>query len=520
MKIRTDFVTNSSSSGYVVITVVDENGKSVDYEYEYDSGYGGYFWNGDLPYLWKTCSQWTQSGAETLKRIKYLVDDTVLATQEGKQFMAAVKELKAVRAYSIAENTRYDTGGEDSAEYSIRYSTPQQMGDYSYSRYSEDELGKVHVDVHEGNPKLDVADEIDNDPAEGEDYFEKDPQIDFEGKMFAFGGVGGSGAVDEHHPIVVRVLQRGGLLSKKVTEKTDYLIVNPGLCRSSKVDGAIELQKKGCNIKIILLKDLRKILEQPVQPKSKVDGIIGNMSLFDRITDLEPTYQSSCLLYGEFRNDVTGVTRKQRSTIDHWANESLKYEMGELFRSNGWNPVSELVYYVQEREKFGSSFDCHFVVVGDLTVERFAAGELQEEYRKIEDYKKKYKVGVYAESDFFSIGKNHYAPFPKVQLDSIEGLTICCKGEFKKGRVFQNNCIKAHGGIHQSGFPTKATDVFVISDETFESCSCTSNRLADSIDKCWKNYQKTGRPLLFTESDFTALGFFTMPGGRKNGKRK
>ena len=362
---------------------------------------------------------------------------------------------------------------------------------------------------------MDISDEIDQDPAADEDYYEKDPQIVFKGKTFAFCGVGGNGTINECHPVVIRVLHRGGVLSKEVIDATDYLIVNPGPYGRSMINRAIELQKKGNGIKIILLKDLRTALEQPIQDNIDINKLIEGMSLFDRIEDLEPTYQSSCLFYGEFRNDVTGVTRKQRSTIDHWANESLKYEMGELFRSNGWNPVSELEYYVQEREQFGSSFDCHFVVVGDLTVERFAALELQEEYRKIEEYKQKYKIGVYAESDFFSIGKNHYAPFPKVQLDSIEGLTVCCKGEFKKGRVFQNNCIKAHGGIHQSGFPTKATDVFVISDETFESCSCSSNRLANSIDKCWKSYQKTGRPLLFTESDFSAMGFFKMPGRRK-----
>lgn len=272
------------------------------------------------------------------------------------------------------------------------------------------------------------------------------------------------------------------------------------------------MQKKGCSIKIILLKDLRKKLEQPVQTNSKIDSLIDQMSLFDRMADMEPTYHSSCLFYGAFQNDVTGVTRKQKLIIDFSENEHLKDQMRALFESNGWNPVSHLEYYVQETEHFGPSFDHHFVMVGDITAERFAAGELQAEYRKIEEYKQKYKFGVYAESDFFSIGKNHYAPVPRIQLDSIEGLTVCCKGEFKKGRVFQNNCIKAHGGIHQFGFPTKATDVFVVSDVTFESCSCDSIRLADSIEKCWKSYQKTGRPLLFTESDFSAMGYFEMPG--------
>lgn len=537
MKIRTDFVTNSSSSGYVVITVVDENGESVYYEYEYDSGYGGYFWNRYLPITFLTRSQPSQSGSELMKDIRYLVGDSVLKTQEGKQFVNAVKELKAVRAYSIEEKTQYDTGGEDSAEYSIRCSTSLQMGDYSYSRYSEDELGKILKDVRKGNPKLDIAYEIDHDPAKGEDYYEKDPQIVFEGKTFAFSGVGGSGEVDEHHPIVIRVLQRGGVLSKKVTEKTDYLIVNPGNGRSSKIDGAVELQNEGSDIKIVLLKDLRKILEQPIQSKTTIESIIDRMSLFDKIENMEPTYHSTCLYFGAFRNDATGLTWLEKpianisgrdtasstpigqSLLEKEERNKLWRAMGALFQQYGWNPA-ELENYVEEINMFKSPFDRKFIVVGDITVERFAAGELQDEYAKLEEYKQKYKVSVYAESNFFSIGKNHYAPFPKIQLDSIKGLTVCCKGEFKKGRVFQNNCIKAHGGIHQSGFPTKATDVFVISDETFESCSCTSIRLADSIEKCWKSYQKTGRPLLFTESDFTALGFFTMPGGRKNGKRK
>jgi len=515
MKIRTDFVTNSSSSGYVVITVVDDNGKSVDFEYEYDSGYGGYFWNGYFPYTFKTCSCATKSGSELMKDISYLVSDSVLKTQEGKQFTDAVKEIKAVRAYSIEENTRYDTGGEDSAEYSIRYSTSLQKGDFSYSRYSKDETGKVRIDVHEGNPRLDISDEIDQDPAADEDYYEKDPQIVFKGKTFAFCGVGGNGTINECHPVVIRVLHRGGVLSKEVIDTTDYLIVNPGPYGRSMINRAIELQKKGNGIKIILLKDLRTALEQPIQDNTDINKLIEGMSLFDRIEDLEPTYRNGCLFYGVFRRDKTGYTflRKTITNNSEWI-ESLQI-LRSIFHPNGWEPVSELEYYVRGIEERGSAFSWPFIVIGDITVEQFASGKLQDEYRRIEELKKKYNVGVYAESNFFSIGKNHYTPLPKVRLDSIKGLTVCCKGAFETSFAYLNKCIKAHGGIPKTGFPTKTTDVFVISDETFASCSCNSSRLADAIEKSWKDYQKTGKPLLITESDFSAMGFFKMPGRRK-----
>jgi len=44
MKIRTDFVTNSSSSGFVTINV-KTNEKNIKLYEDYDSGWGGWIWN-------------------------------------------------------------------------------------------------------------------------------------------------------------------------------------------------------------------------------------------------------------------------------------------------------------------------------------------------------------------------------------------------------------------------------------------------------------------------------------------
>lgn len=45
MKFRLDFVTNSSSTGYVAVKIGFKDGRVLDVNSKYDSGYGGYVWN-------------------------------------------------------------------------------------------------------------------------------------------------------------------------------------------------------------------------------------------------------------------------------------------------------------------------------------------------------------------------------------------------------------------------------------------------------------------------------------------
>lgn len=83
---------------------------------------------------------------------------------------------------------------------------------------------------------------------------EKNPDIQFDGKLFVFSGVDSDEVIDA-------VLKRGGQQRSKISGITNYLVVDPRYCGESKTYNAIEQQKKGKPVKIILLEDLRAALE-------------------------------------------------------------------------------------------------------------------------------------------------------------------------------------------------------------------------------------------------------------------
>ena len=122
----------------------------------------------------------------------------------------------------------------------------------SYSKLPE----PVYENLNEEIDKTKAAEEW---LAEFGEYVEKNPSISFDGTLFVFSGfVGHSG--DKYHPIIEKVLKKGGQYRSKVSGITDYLIVNPPEAGASKADAAIEQQEKGKKVKIILLEDLEKFL--------------------------------------------------------------------------------------------------------------------------------------------------------------------------------------------------------------------------------------------------------------------
>lgn len=112
MKFRTDFVTNSSSSGFVAIKIAARN-DSIEIGKEYDAGYGGWIWGGSTAKIVPTLNSVTdgQDLCDALNVIVKNFEYFGLKNSDILSFAEQIKSRNDLLKISLAENTYFEDGG-------------------------------------------------------------------------------------------------------------------------------------------------------------------------------------------------------------------------------------------------------------------------------------------------------------------------------------------------------------------------------------------------------------------------
>lgn len=275
MKIRTGFVTNSSSyssaeiriDNPVLLEILKQYKKNNAFgtsEYNFGKGIGKRAKGKEL--AWKFEDEEMaeiffapENLNDVLHRFIDVMDERVDLDDDidKAQYEALKQELKQRRreinaAYvDVSWHARNDSYGESEPEEG-----EETEWEYSYSS----NVGEA-ASPYDGR---------DVDWLNDQDNLLDDVKVfDINGKTFVFSGVVPHnmepGYDDEYSGIVNKIEENGGFCRSKVSSKTDYLIVNPSDAGFTKTVAALEQKRRGSQIKIALWDDLVSYLNGPFQ---------------------------------------------------------------------------------------------------------------------------------------------------------------------------------------------------------------------------------------------------------------